>query len=94
MGSTLGFPTSLPKSKDDIMQAANTIFMQNQRHAKPADIKASDVIIAPDLSKYAVFDGSAKEEIIQAGYDTTIAKIPQIKQALAEHQKLQSATKQ
>lgn len=89
-----GFPISLPKSKDDIMQAANTIFMQNQRHAKPADVKASDVIIAPDLSKYAVFDGSAKEEIIQAGYDATIAKIPQIKQALAEHQKLQSSTKQ
>ncbi|WP_080946135.1 patatin-like phospholipase family protein [Moraxella bovoculi] len=89
-----GFPTSLPKSKDDIMQAANTIFMQNQRHAKPADVKASDVIIAPDLSKYAVFDGSAKEEIIQAGYDAAIAKIPQIKQALAEHQKLQSTTKQ
>lgn len=89
-----GFPTSLPKSKDDIMQATNTIFMQNQRHAKPADVKASDVIIAPELSKYAVFDGSAKEEIIQAGYDATIAKIPQIKQALAEHQKLQSTTKQ
>lgn len=89
-----GFPISLPKSKTDVMQAINILFMKKQSYAKPADIKVSDVIIAPDLSKYAVFDGSAKEEIIQAGYDATVAKIPQIKQALTERQKLQSATKQ
>ncbi|MDO4440691.1 MAG: patatin-like phospholipase family protein [Moraxella sp.] len=85
-----GLPTSLPKSKDDFMQMANGIFMKNAKKATPADIKASDILIQPKLSEYAVFDGSQKDEIIQAGYTATLAQIPQIKAAIAK----QHTTKQ
>lgn len=79
-----GLPTSLPKSKDDFMQMANDIFMKNAKQASPADIKASDILIQPKLSEYAVFDGSQKDKIIQAGYTATLAQIPQIKAAIAK----------
>lgn len=73
----------LPKNKDDMIRLINAIFVQNQHQPNPDDIKASDILIAPNLSQYAVFDGTHKTKIIQAGYDATIAKIPKIKQALA-----------
>lgn len=78
-----GMPTNLPKTKDDVMRMMNVLFLQNSRQASPADVRASDVLIAPDLSAHAVFDGSKKDKIIQAGYEATLAKMPQIKQAIA-----------
>lgn len=76
------FPQTLPKTKGEMTHAINRLFLQNTNRATPADIQASDVLIAPDLSEYAVFDGSQKDKIIQAGYHATLQQMDKIKALL------------
>lgn len=76
------FPQTLPKTKGEMTHAINRLFLHNTNRATPADIQASDVLIAPDLSEYAVFDGSQKDKIIQAGYHATLQQMDKIKALL------------
>ncbi|WFF38504.1 patatin-like phospholipase family protein [Moraxella nasibovis] len=81
------FPKTLPKTKGEMIRTINDVFLQNTSRATTADIQASDVLIAPDLSAYAIFDPTDKEKIIQAGYDATLQQMDQIKALLAKHGK-------
>lgn len=76
------FPQTLPKTKTQMMHTINGLFLHNTNRATPADIQASDVLITPDLSEYAVFDGSQKDQIIQAGYHATLQQMDKIKALL------------
>lgn len=77
-------PKTLPKSPSEFWQLFGNVGANIK--ANPADIKASDVVIAPDLSKSAVFDTTGRTALIQAGKTATDAQIDAIKQAIATAQ--------
>lgn len=77
-------PKTLPKSPSEFWQLFGNVGANIQ--ANPADIKASDVLIAPDLFKSAVFDTTGRTALIQAGKTATDAQIDAIKQAIATAQ--------
>lgn len=77
-------PKTLPKSPSEFWQLFGDVGANIK--ANPADIKASDVVIAPDLSKSAVFDTTNRTALIQAGKTATDAQIDAIKQAIATAQ--------
>ncbi len=73
-------PKTLPKSPSEFWQLFGNVGANIK--ANPADIKASDVVIAPDLSKSAVFDTTGRAALIQAGKTATDAQIDAIKHAI------------
>lgn len=73
-------PKTLPKSPSEFWQLFGNVGANIK--ANPADIKASDVVIAPDLSKSAVFDTTGRTALIQAGKTATDAQIDAIKHAI------------
>ncbi|USZ15677.1 patatin-like phospholipase family protein [Moraxella sp. FZFQ2102] len=77
-------PNKLPKNPSEFWQLFGNVGANIK--ANPADIKASDVVIAPDLSKSAVFDTTGRTALIQAGKTATDAQIDAIKQAIATAQ--------
>ncbi|PNP98684.1 patatin [Moraxella sp. RCAD0137] len=77
-------PKTLPKSPSEFWQLFGNVGANIK--ANPADIKASDVVIAPDLSKSAVFDTTGRTALIEAGKTATDAQIDAIKQAIATAQ--------
>ncbi|UTO04529.1 patatin-like phospholipase family protein [Moraxella sp. FZLJ2107] len=77
-------PTRLPSNASEFWQLFGQVGANLK--ANPADIAASDVVIAPDLSKVAVFDTTGRTALIQAGKTATDAQIDAIKQAIATAQ--------
>lgn len=73
-------PKTLPKSPSEFWQLFGNVGANIK--ANPTDIKASDVVIAPDLSKSAVFDTTNRTALIQAGKTATDVQIDAIKHAI------------
>ncbi|WP_294034820.1 patatin-like phospholipase family protein [uncultured Moraxella sp.] len=73
-------PNKLPKNPSEFWQLFGNVGANIK--ADPADIQASDVLIAPDLSKSAVFDTTNRTALIQAGKTATDAQIDAIKHAI------------
>ncbi|WP_245953237.1 patatin-like phospholipase family protein [Moraxella caviae] len=82
-----GAPENLPTSKQDIAKFINLANIGTNAKTNPADLAASDVVIAPDLSAFLVFDTGERTALMDAGRNAANAALPQIKSAIKEHRK-------
>ena len=67
------------KNVIDVMTNTISILASHQRHLVPQNV---DILIEPDLGAYTPSDFKKSAEIIEEGYRTGVAKVPEIKEMM------------
>lgn len=78
LGAYLDFSAPPAHILGMIMRVIGLVASHNAQHA----VRFADVLIKPDMRGFGGFDLTRAEELVQVGYDATMAAVPQIREFL------------